>query len=201
MSKVLMFDVDGVLADFGGAFTFLANKMFGTPIRSAVNQKEWNFRSVLTNKEQSAVWHNLKNYPHWWEILAPLVDREVMGQINSLCLTNEVYFITNRTHNLTPPGVQTQRWLQENGINHSPRVVVTANKGEACKVMKVDYALEDNWGNACAIHWMSDTKSFLINRHYNKEARGIIPEGITRVETVLEFIEAIERGNNYGRKT
>ena len=193
MSKVIMFDVDGVLADFDLAFTFLANKIFGTPISCTFDQKEWNFRTILTNSQQSRVWVVVKNTPYWWENLASLVDQKIMRQINALCLNNEVYFITARTHSWTPLGVQTQRWLMEQGIEH-PRVVVTADKGEACKILKVNYALEDNWGNACAIHWMSGAKSFLINRHYNEKARGIISEGITRVGTVLEFIDAIKKG-------
>ena len=190
--KRIMFDVDGVLADFDLAFTTLAHKMFGTPISCTVAQREWNFRNILTNKEQSAVWDVLKDTPQWWASLDPLVSEHTFARINELCVHNEVYFITNRIHNISPPGVQTQAWLLTHGITHSPRVVVAKDKGEACKIMNIDYSLEDNWGNVCAIHWMSKTKSFLINRRYNEKARGIIPEGIIRVNTVIEFLERTE---------
>jgi len=193
VNKRYMFDVDGVLADFDLAFTTLAHKMFGTPIISTVDQKEWSFRTILSTKEQSAVWDVLKNTPQWWASLEPLVSPNTFMKINYLCRHNEVYFITNRMHNLSSPGVQTQEWLIAYGITRNPRVIVTKDKGEACKVMNIDYSLEDNWGNACAIHWMSEgTKSFLINRRYNEKARGIIPEGIIRVDTVVDFLDRTE---------
>ena len=192
MNKRYMFDVDGVLADFDLAFTTLAHKMFGTPIISTVDQKEWSFQTILSTKEQSAVWDVLKNTLQWWASLSPLVSANMFMRINNLCARNEVYFITNRMHDISAPGVQTQSWLQEYGIYRSPRVLVTKDKGEACKVLNIDYSLEDNWGNACAIHWMSKTKSFLINRRYNEKARGIIPEGITRVQTVVDFLDLTE---------
>ncbi len=192
MNKRYMFDVDGVLADFDLAFTTLAHKAYGTSITSTVSQKDWSFRNILNAKEQSVIWDILKDTPQWWASLNPLVPANTFIRINDLCARNEVYFITNRMHNLSAPGIQTQSWLQEHGIYRSPRVLVTKDKGEACKILNIDYSLEDNWGNACAIHWMSKTKSFLINRHYNWESRKIIPEGITRVGSVIEFLERTE---------
>ena len=187
-----MFDMDGVLADFDFGFTTLAHRMYGTPLSSTIVKKEWSFRNTLTNKEQFAVWDVLKNTPQWWTSLDPLVSTNTFARINSLCKHNEVYFITNRRHDITAPGIQTQAWLIMNGITFNPRVIVTKDKGEACKIMKIDYSLEDNWGNACAIHWMSQTKSYLIERRYNSASWGIIPEGITRVQTVLDFLDLTE---------
>ncbi|KKL13149.1 hypothetical protein LCGC14_2528650 [marine sediment metagenome] len=192
MNKIYMFDVDGVLADFDLAFTMLAHNMFGTPISSTVEQKEWSFRTILSSMEQSAVWDVLKKTSQWWISLDPLVSTNTFMRINHLCTHNEVYFITNRMHDITAPGIQTQAWLIMNGITFQPRVVVTKDKGEACKILNIDYSLEDNWGNACAIHWMSDTKSYLIERRYNSAARGIIPGGITRVRSVDDFLGLTE---------
>ena len=192
MNKIYMFDVDGVLSDFDLAFTTLAHRAYGTPITSTVSQKDWSFRNILNAKEQSVIWDILKNTPQWWTSLLPMVSPSTFIRINSLCAHNEVYFITNRMHDITAPGIQTQAWLIMNGITFQPRVVVTKDKGEACKILKVDYALEDNWGNACAIHWISEgTKSFLINRRYNEKARGIIPENIVRVDTVVDFLDIV----------
>ncbi len=191
--KRYMFDVDGVLTNFDLAFTTLAHKTYGTPISSTITQKTWNFRNILSAKDQSVIWDILKDTPQWWTSLESLISVQSFLRINDLCKDNEVYFITNRTHNLSSPGVQTQEWLIAYGITRNPRAIVTKDKGEACKVMNIDYSLEDNWGNACAIHWMSEgTKSFLINRRYNEKARGIIPEGIIQVDTVVDFLDRTE---------
>ena len=192
MNKIYMFDVDGVLADFDLGYTSLAHRVFGTPIQTTVTQMEWNFRSILTNKEQSTVWDILKNTSHWWETLVPLVDYDTFREINKLGRVNDVYFITNRMHNLHSPSHQTRAWLEAQGIIH-PQVVVTPFKGETCKLLGVDSSLEDNWGNACAIHWMSDkTRSFLVRRFYNHQAESLIPKNITWVSSVDQFLQDVE---------
>jgi len=105
-----------------------------------------------------------------------------------------VYFLTNRFSNITPPGEQTVSWLKRHGISN-PRVIVSSKKGEICSAVKADFSLEDNWGNACAIHWMAEgCRSFLIERRYNEKARDVIPQGITVVKKVDEFLDAVEQG-------
>lgn len=192
----IIFDLDGVLADFDLGFTVVANKLFGTPINNTFEQKEFSFRDLLSAKQQAEVWRVLMDAPDWWRGLTALVSGSVFLAIDHLTHSNEVYFVTNRMHHKVPAGEQTVAWLQDHGLS-SPRVIVSAAKGEVARAVKADFALEDNWGNACAIHWMAgqpQCRVFLIERRYNEIARRVIPEGITRVKRVEEFIDAVRFG-------
>jgi len=193
MKGVIIFDVDGVLADFDKGFTTIGSVLYGTPISTVQDQPEYNFRHCMDRKQQDRCWDYLKHSPNWWATLDPIVSIEEWVEINDLCYRYEVYFVTHRMHELTPAGEQTRVWLQSCGVRH-PRVIVSSKKGEIARAVKATHAIEDNWGNACAIHWMAESpqcKVFLIERRYNEAARQIIPVRINPIETVGQFITCV----------
>lgn len=191
--KTIVFDIDGVLADFSFAFTTLKQKIFGTgKIISDLTQTSWDYTEIMTPHQRTEVWHVLKETHSWWTTLLPLVPESIFVWIDNLTINHEVYFLTNRFSHMNPPGEQTITWLKKMGIS-DPRVIVSSRKGEIISAVKADFAIEDNWSNACAIHWMAEgCQTFLIKRGYNEEARKIIPKGIKVVHQVGEFLEQIE---------
>jgi len=190
--KTIVFDVDGVLADFSYAFTGLAEKLFGTIQISDLTQDSWDYVELMTPSQRIEVWDVLKETPDWWTTLLPIVPDHIFIWINDLTINNEVYFLTNRFSHSSPPGKQTMNWLKTQGISN-PRVIVSSRKGEIVSAIKADFAIEDNWSNACAIHWMADgCRTFLIKRGYNEMARKIIPKGIKLVDKVGDFLMQIE---------
>ena len=97
---------------------------------------------------------------------------------------------------LLSPGLQTQRWLTNHGLE-TPSVVVSSKKGEIARAIRATHSLEDKIENAWAIHWISDspqTKSFLLDRPYNRvqESPEIGARGIIRVGSVEEFLDEVE---------
>ena len=91
----VMFDMDGVLADFVEAFTRLANEMFGTPHIRTVHQPTWSFAGIgMTEEQVSAVWDELKATPNWWLGLLRIVTSGAMHRISELSKVAEVYFVT-----------------------------------------------------------------------------------------------------------
>jgi len=191
--KTIIFDVDGVLADFSRSFTLIGSALFDTPVVGDMTHDHWDFRKELSTKQRERIWADVKGLREWWTTLAPLVEPEVFRRIEFLTAHHEVYFVTNRFSNMRPAGEQTITWLKIHGIA-DPRVIVSSRKGEIASALKATHALEDNWQNASVIHWMaSGCRTFLIERHYNEEARKMIPEGITVVKTVEEFLGYVEK--------
>jgi uncharacterized HAD superfamily protein len=194
MEKTIVFDIDGCLADFVKGFTELGHKMFGIPVLTTDQQLTWDAIGGTTKEQKNAMWEVLKRDEMFWYLLDPLVNATTFARIDSLSLYNRVYFLTTRV------GVkvkqQTERWLAFNGIYH-PSVIIsgTHDKGEICKYLGADYAIEDKVENALSIDTVSKAKTFLLDRPYNRiplDDKG--PNQVKRVTSVNQFLDEVNRG-------
>lgn len=62
----IMFDLDGVLADFVYGFTALANKNYGTPITPTSGQPSWYGFPGLDTHVIDSTWYTLKQDGTFW---------------------------------------------------------------------------------------------------------------------------------------
>jgi len=177
-SKRIMFDIDGVLAEFLSPFTHLARGMFPTALEkviSHVEQESWDsvaafgINSKLTRREQGAVWDRLKADKNFWRNLPTMVTYPTWQRIRALHLDYPVYFVTSRVG--VEAWEQTRDWLIMQGITF-PSVVITSYKGEFAHAARITHSIEDKAENAWCIHWLSpNTKSYLIKRKYISSAK------------------------------
>src|SRR5689334_16759987 len=108
----VMFDIDGVLADFCLGFTDRAFLKYGTPVEKTVDHKVWDWFPGMDKKMIDTMWRELEsNDKGFWEGLAPLTTPVEAAYIKHLCQKAgvEVYFVTNR-HTRTALE-QTREWL------------------------------------------------------------------------------------------
>lgn len=193
MLKV-MFDVDGVLADFVEAFTLLANVLFGLPILTTKRQPTWNFTATyMTKQQENDVWKFIRNSRGWWTTLIPLASPAEMDRINRLSKLAYVYFVTSRVHDLEPVTRMSATWLEEYGIYHASVIATEGNsKKRIAYDLGVNYSIEDNYSNAAGIsESLPYRASYLINRLYNQEEGMLFP---ARVDTVSQFLDIVEAG-------
>lgn len=179
MSKV-MFDVDGVLADFVAGFTELAGCQ--PPWGTRTNDAAWSMKDRIDPAVVEATWEKLKDDPYWWASLPALISADVFGEIDALHRKHEIIFVTARVsyHNAQ---AQTVEWLGGHRIC-TPSVIVSAKKGEIAAAWGADYHIDDKPENAACVHWMADRKpckSFLLVHPFTKEAW--VPAGVRRVAT------------------
>lgn len=189
--KTIIFDVDGVLADFVLGFTQAAGA--AKPWGSAVNDGLWDFSDRFTKAVINATWEVIKNDPWWWRGLPPLVSSEVFDQIEELSRTHQVLFVTARVsyHNAQ---YQTHRWLQDHGII-SPDVVVTHRKGDIAKAVGASFHIDDKPENVAYVHWTADNqpcRSYFLERPPTAEKSLWLPANVKRVTDVSEFIQDIK---------
>jgi hypothetical protein len=187
----IVFDVDGCLADFVLGFTELAHKHFGTPVTKTLDQPSWQGFPGMTKEQVSRTWDIINESKTFWHDLDPMVYGAEFEQIERLREYNEVYFCTARTGKSAK--LQTELWLRWNKVKY-PTVIICKHKGDFCKAVGADYAIEDKASNASYIDWQtnSKTKSYLINRPYNAVPAEFLASGVKRVNTVSEFMEAIQ---------
>lgn len=187
-NKTIIFDVDGVLADFVRGFTELAG--VPEPWSTRENTAQWSFRDKIAPEVVSATWDKIKNSYDFWQFLPALVGRDTFNRINTLQAHNHVLFVTARVshHNAQ---LQTIRFLQYWGVR-LPNVVVSHKKGEVAAAVGAHYHIDDKPENAACVHWMADKqpcRSYFLETAVSKGQW--LPQNVRRVATVDEFINDI----------
>ncbi len=205
MSKsksVVMFDVDGVLADFLGGFTKLAQSFdpsvplltYGEadPANGIYQNERWDFDPKLfPPKLVDKVWQEIKkDSSRFWAELEPLAG---MGVFDWLAETNlDVYFVTSRLGARAKP--HTEYWLGRMGV-FRPTVIISSLKGECAKSLGASYSIEDKAGNAVMIkYWSPKTHSYILDWPYNRWDQDILGQQVRRVASVEEFLADVEEG-------
>lgn len=193
---VVQFDIDGVLADFVKGFVRYGQQLGlldGLKILSESDTTNLTYgtHSVVGASASQHVWENLLLSRWFWSELPAAVPVDTFGRINDLQRTHTVYFTTNRMGQ--SPKQQTEAWLITCGIQR-PTVILTARKGEAALALGSTHSIEDKAGNAVYIAYASPkTSSYLLNRLYNRFDHDVLGSKVTRVETVDQFLDDIER--------
>ena len=195
-TKTVVFDVDGVLADFmKGALDVARDLGYPTPHITTNEHQHWDVYPGLDDRGVAELWAYITRTPAFWGRLTPTATQEEFAKIEDLIAGgNRVYFATNRNK----PGAleETRGWL-EYFLHGSPvNVIITHRKGEFCKVVDADYYIDDKSENVdCAI-WMTDkkTKAYVITRPYNSGLYAPHSKSSRRVWTLTKFLEDVQNG-------
>ena len=184
------FDMDGVLADFSGAFREHAIRLFGPSILDPGKSEAGDQRTSTDEPEEEEerqasaqaqresrrredeVWEAIENTPNFWTTLKPLDERAV-ARIHELMLRHrwEVFFITQRPFT-TGETVQrqTQRWLVAQGFDLPSVLVLHGSRGTAAAALRLDYHVDDRPQNCIDVSVDSSAKTILIVPDANKTA-------------------------------
>lgn len=191
--KTIVFDIDGVLADWSTGFSRWARAVYpDVPIVTHAECESWDVRPGMTPEMESAVWDLVKLNARFWGDLPALVSpREVRGIRLLIEQGHSIYFATNRK---TSGALRTTRqWLTRHiGVYGLP-VIITHRKGEFCKVVDADYYIDDKSENVDCSIWMTDkkTKSYVITRPYNSGVYAPHSKSARRVATLSQFLEDV----------
>jgi phosphoglycolate phosphatase-like HAD superfamily hydrolase len=178
---VVMFDVDGVLADFLHGYRSVQELLGRTP----TTEPRWD--AYLDEQ----VWKFIKDSSTFWQHLPSLVHRTTALRIDSLHRDADVYFVTNRVGR--GPKQQTETWLRHLGI-FDPTVILSGRKGEMAAALGADFSIDDKAGNAVFMSYHSPkTKSYLLDAPYNQINHDVIGGTVRRVKSVDEFLNEVTR--------
>jgi len=157
---MIFIDLDGVLAEFCGAFSRLIQQEDPTmPTIITSMQEDWGtWGGVMTNKRLNLGWESAKATENFWETLSPLAAPSVFQRIAAAHKTIPILFVTSR---IATAGRSVQQqcinWLEAHGIE-DPLVIVAGgdqrgrtgktNKANIARVWNPYFIIEDGPQNA-----------------------------------------------------
>lgn len=185
----IVFDCDGVLANFNAGFRRLAHEMFGTSLECAEKYTWDDYGGGITEDQVNRAWNRIKQEDWFWALLDPLATPEELDRIGRLEKEHDLYFVTSRVGK--NPKRQTEDWLSD--VVRRPTVIVSSRKGEICAGIGADYCIDDKAGNAVYVAYHSPrTKSYLLSAPYNLFPHEVLGSKVRRVKTVSEFLDDVE---------
>jgi hypothetical protein len=175
MTVRIGFDMDGVLADFAGAFRHVETRLFGgAPTVAAeapeveAQQEEAQEAAGQSPREvrrrRDAIWNAIHRTPDFWTMLKP-TDPGAVRRIHALMLRYrwEVFFITQRPATEGPTVQrQTQRWLVEQGFDLPSVLVISGSRGAAAGALRLNYHVDDSAQNCLDVVSESRARPLLI---------------------------------------
>lgn len=192
MSKSVIVDIDGILADFVLAFLNLVHYRLNdrVPLIPTVFHQEWSFKHLITPYEEDSTWKYIKDNPWWWGTLTSLIDRDMGIRLTKLDHVVPIYYVTHRPDDAHQA---THMWLQEVAHINNPNVIMSKRKGEVARLLKTTHAIDDKIENCWCLHWIPDspqTKVYVLDRPYNRTPSFV--SGITRIAYFSEFVDDLE---------
>lgn len=198
-------DLDGVVTNFTETFMLIANKLFNTPIHVDTERVlKWHFEDwyPITKEQVKEVWKEFETTPRVWETLRPLDVEGMNYMLDTFRWLNHyskykihLFFITHR-HQAGLVGIekQSELWLERHfnmtGIPY--RVLQAKNKGEAAKVLQIDFFVDDLPSNCESVHESSlNTIVYIRERAWNRDAWVDSNISLPYVKTLTEFTNLI----------
>ena len=194
----VIFDMDGVLANFSKGFHELTKKMYPEwePLYPPNEAPFWDdYCAPLEPHKKREVWNAIKKSTTFWTTLEPLAAYEEFECIQYLTYCCEVYFATHRVG--TDVKEQTEVWLRSQGIARGT-VIVTPLKGQVADAIKATHLIDDKAGNAIYTAYQSPhTKSYILDRTYNRFDHRIVGRRVTRVGSIAEFFSHLRQEKDW----
>jgi len=196
MSLRVGFDIDGVLANFQGAFRATAVRLGAGNVGEVDSSDSETSGSPLSADDVHRVWNHIAKTPNWWmEIDA--YEPEQIARLYSLMRAGgwEVFFLTKR-----PPSAgdsvqfQTQWWIERFGFYLPSVLTVPGSRGEIANALRLDLMLDDQLINCVEVVSASPTKAILMQRTADTSVRdNATSRGIGVVATLAAALGVIER--------
>jgi hypothetical protein len=186
------FDMDGVLADFAGAYREIEDRLFGPAADSRpggpAEEAEAEHKGLPAQegdgspedpeiaaedrvrdakglrRRRDLVWQEIKSTPDFWLTLKP-TEEDAVRRIHALMIQHrwEVFFITQRPATSGDTVQrQTQRWLVAQGFDLPSVLVINGPRGSAAGALRLDYHVDDSAQNCIDVKSESSAKPLLI---------------------------------------
>ncbi len=181
-------DVDGVIADFTGAFLREVNDLWPGKLPINFVPPNWHWVGFLTKEEISKTWDAIKAKPNWWLSLHGYPDNVRAIALHRIRYPgDEIFYVTARVEVAGMPAMhQTQTWLKQCGIGGLGTAVIVDNSGNKSAIfnaLECDANIDDRLESVIE-HHRNTVGAFLLSRSWNADDR---PPYLKVVSNLDEF--------------
>ncbi len=196
MSTVVVFDIDGVLADFAYGFSSHAVSR-GWMDRPNFNEEilTWNWHpDTLTKGQVNDLWREVDHSTIFWQNLPPLFPQHHIQQLHALKeeFDLEFWYVTGRSEGKdNQTRKQTLRWLWQYKLPDSENLLMNNNKSQVLLQLSANHeivsVIEDNPKNIQDL-WLNGWPVVQMVYPYNELAS---EDDIPRVHSLGEYINLL----------
>jgi hypothetical protein len=206
--------MDGVLADFAGAYQDVEVRLFGPALLSRPGDPEKEAEEAESSeasqgrplrRRHDTIWQAIRATSDFWTTLQP-TEPDVVKRIHEMMLRHswEVFFITQRPATAGDTVQrQTQRWLVQQGFDLPSVLVIPGSRGAAAGALRLDYHVDDSPTNCVDVKSESGARPILIVPDADDatvaSARKL---GIGTARTITECLDILEQATQvHGQPT
>jgi hypothetical protein len=195
----IAFDLDGVLADFAGAYLDVERRLFGAEEAAADEDvpRPEEISAETATRRRVAIWHDIRSTVNFWTSLSP-IDPDAVRRIHTLAIGRrwDIFFITQRpaTAGETVQR-QTQRWLATHGFDLPSVIVMPGSRGKVAGALHLDYLVDDTPKNCVDVLADSTTTPLLVLPSPDSAAAASARRlDIHVVCSISEALDVVEQG-------
>ena len=189
------FDLDGVLADFAGAFTAIARRRLPPPANSVLGLSEADpSADAVSPSLERHIWREIRSTENFWTTLDPL-EPGLIAAVHDRAARDrwDTFFVTQRPDTAGDSVQrQTQRWLAEQGFPLPSVIVHRGSRGRLAAALELDFLVDDTVAHCVDVLDRSRTKPIFICRKPDAVAETNAQRlGITTCRSVTDALRAI----------
>lgn len=161
------FDLDGVLADFAGAYGAIAQRRLLPPANSVLGLSEAGPPDGCVSPAlERRIWRDIQSAENFWTTLDPL-EPDLIAAIHDRAVREgwDTFFVTQRPATAGDTVQrQTQRWLSEHGFPLPAVIVHRASRGRLAAALELDFLVDDTVAHCVDVLDRSRTKPIFVCR-------------------------------------
>ena len=196
----IAFDIDGVLADFAGAYRGIAQRLRPRgPATGILALSEAGLSAgPMSSRLERRIWREIQSTENFWATLGPL-DPDAVAGIHERAVRHrwETFFVTQRpaTRGDTVQR-QTQGWLVAQGFP-LPAVIAHRNsRGKLAAALELDFLVDDTVEHCVDVLDLSSARPILVCRKEDPVAETNAKRlGIATCRNVSEALNVIAPGD------
>ena len=191
------FDLDGVLADFAGAYGAIARRRLPPPANSVLGLSDAGPPGgAATPALERRIWNDIRSTENFWTTLDPL-EPGLVPAVHDRAVRDgwDTFFVTQRPATAGDSVQrQTQRWLAEQGFPLPAVIVHRSSRGRLAAALELDYLVDDTVAHCVDVLDLSRTKPIFVCRKPDPVAETNAERlGITTCRNAAEALRVIGR--------